>query len=259
MKKYVLVNYLDVNVNYDSIIAFRENYDFEALVEKARQRLSSFLELQLDSSKTLKPVYLFFTNADGADFGDAIYMDFNLIFKMTEDQRVNFLAHEYFHNYRRYFENHDFNYKSDLNYCIDMIQNEGIADQIDKSEGFVNYYSNIMKSPELAEIMMKLYGQAEEDLEKFQNIIVGFSKSSISEKETIDRILEVYKYNGHHIGCFMSDQIVKAGYKDEMIRKYYNPYEFYNIYNKAAKINGTFRLSDEYMSYLRKITKEYYH
>lgn len=64
---------------------------------------------------------------------------------MTEQQRIDFLSHEYFHNYRRYFENHDLNYKCYLNFMLDMIQNEGIADQIDKSLGYEKYYSEVIK------------------------------------------------------------------------------------------------------------------
>ena len=41
---------------------------------------------------------------------DALVIDFNLIYKMTEEQRINFLAHEFFHVYRGHFENHEFNY-----------------------------------------------------------------------------------------------------------------------------------------------------
>jgi len=256
MKKFILVNYLDINKNYKSIKIFRQNYDFDSLVSKAKQRLSSFLGQALDSTKILKPVYFFFTNADGADFADAIYIDFNLIYKMTEDQRINFLAHEYFHNYRRYFENNDFNYKSDLNFCLDMIQNEGIADQIDKSGGFVDYYSKVIKSPKLATIMMKLYNNAERDLETFQGIILEYSENKISQKETIDQILEVYKFNGHAIGSYISNQIVKAGYRDEMIKTFYDTYEFYNLYNKAAKHDNLFQFNDEFMKYLKHLTRK---
>lgn len=258
LKKYILVNYLDINENYKSIKSFRENYDFDALVDKSKQRLSSFLRAPIDSSIKLKPVYFFFIDADGADRDDAIYMDFNLVYKMTEDQRIDFLAHEYFHNYRRYFENHDFNYKCDLNFCIDMIQNEGIADQIDKSEGYEKYYTDVMNLPELSKTMVSLYNQAEDDLEKFQNIIIRYSKKEISEKEMIDEILKVYKFNGHPLGFFMSNHIVSAGYENEMIQTFYNPYEFYSLYNKAAKKQNLFQFSNEFMDYLKKITKEYY-
>jgi len=111
------------------------------IVEKAKQRLSSFLGKPIDSTTEFKPVYFLFIIADGKAKEDALYIDFNLIYKKTEEQRVNFLAHEFFHNYREKYENHDFNYKNDFNHCIDFIQNEGIADLIDKSEGYEKYFT----------------------------------------------------------------------------------------------------------------------
>lgn len=258
MKKLILTNYQDINENYLSIKSFRENYDFNSLLEKSIQRLGSFLETPIDSTIEFKPVFFFFLNPDGKDAEDALYIDFNLIYRMTEQQRIDFLTHEYFHNYRRYFENHDFNYKCDLNFMLDMIQNEGIADQVDKAVGYEKYYSEVIKSPELFKIMVNLYNQAEDDLEKIQNIIIRYSKSEIIENEMIDEILEVYKFNGHSIGFYMSNQIVRAGYRKEMIKTFYNPYEFYCLYNKAAKEHNLFQFSDEFMEYLNNITKEYY-
>ncbi len=255
LKKLILTNYIDVNENYDSIKSFRANYDFIALVEKAKQRLSSFLGIPLDSTIQFKPVYFLFINSDGKDADDALYIDCNFIYKQTEKQRIEFLAHEFFHNFRRMYENHDFNYKCDLNYCIDMIQNEGIADMIDKTQGYKKYYSEVLDSPELVEIMVNLYNQAEKDLEKLQNIIYSYSKDEISETKTVDMMLEIVKFNGHPIGFFMANQIVRAGYKNEMLKTFYNPYKFYSLYNKAAKEQDLFQLSDEFMEYIFKGNK----
>lgn len=250
LKKLILTNYIEVNNNYDSIKSFRENYDFIALVEKAKKRLSSFLEIPIVSTTQFKPVYFLFINADGKDTDDALFIDFNLIYKQTEQQRIEFLAHEFFHNYRRKYENHDFNYKCDLNYCIDMIQNEGIADMIDKTQGYEKYYSEVLNSPELLEIMVNLYSQAEKDLEKLQNLIYKYSKDEISETKMVDELLEIVKFNGHPIGFFMANQIVKAGYKNEMLKTFHNPYEFYSLYNKAAKELDLFQFSDEFIEFI---------
>ena len=258
LKKLILTNYIDVNDNYDSIKSFRENYDFNALIENAKQRLSSFLGKPIDSTTEFKPVYFFFINADGSHAEDAIYIDFNLVYKITEEQRIDFLAHEFFHNYRGKYENHDFNYKSDLNFIIDMIQNEGIADQIDKTEGYEKYYTYVIELPEMVETMVNLYNQAEEDLEKFQNSIIKYSKDEISETELVDDIIEIVKFNGHPIGFFMANQIINAGFRNEMLQSFNNPYKFYFLYNKAANKLNRFQLSDEFMDYLSKITKEYY-
>ncbi len=258
-KKLLLTNYIDINNNYEPIKSFRENYDFNALVVKTKQRLSSFLGITIDSTTKFKPLYFLFLIADGKNNEDAIYVDFNLIYKKTEEQRINFLAHEFFHNYRENFENHDFNYKSDLNHCIDLIQNEGIADLIDKSEGYEKYFDEVGELPEMVEIWVNLYNQAQADLERFHNVILKYAKEEISEKEMVDKILEIVRFNGHPIGFFMANHIVKAGYKNEMLKTFYNPYEFYSLYNKAAKEENLFQLSNEFMDYLKGLTKEHYH
>ncbi len=257
-QKRILKNYLDMKENFESIKSFRENYDFNNLIERSKLRLFTFLGKAVDTSFRFKALYFNCMYADGYNEEDAIYLDFNLIYKMTEEQRINFLAHEFFHNYREKFENHDFNHQCDLNYGIDMIQNEGIADMIDKTGGYKNYYTTVIQEPELGEIMVSLYKQAPEDLGKVQDMILKYSIAEISEKELVDEWIEIVKFNGHAIGFFMANQIEKAGYNYEMLETFYNPYAFFALYNKAAKKQKIFHLSDEFMAYLRSITKEFY-
>jgi len=257
-QKRILTNYLDMKENFDSIESFRENYDFSNLIESSKLRLFTFLGKAVDTSFRFKTVYFNCMDADGYDAEDAIYLDFNLINKMAEEQRINFLAHEFFHNYREKFENHDFNHKCDLNYGIDMIQNEGIADMIDKTDGYKNYYTKVIQEPELAEIMVSLYKQAPEDLGKLQNMILKYSKDEVSENELIDEWIEIVKFNGHAIGFFMANQIEKAGYENEMLETFYNPYAFFALYTRAAKKQNLFQLSDEFMAYLRSMIEEFY-
>jgi len=256
-KKNLLINYLNINNNYDSIKSFRENYNFNKLLKKSIQRLSSFLGQPLDSTVKFKPVYFLFITADGKNNDDALYIDLNFIYKKTESQRIDFLAHELFHNYREHFENHDFNYKNDLNHILDMIQNEGIADLIDKSEGYKNYFTKNGKLSESGEIFIDLYNNAQKDMEKLQNLVVKYSNGKISETKMIDGLIEVVKYNGHPIGFYMATQIVRAGYQNQMLKTFYEPYKFYSLYNKAAKEQNLFRFNNEFMEYLKKITTRY--
>lgn len=257
-QKRILTNYLDMKENYGSIQSFREYYNFSNLIESSKLRLFTFLKKDFDTSFRFKTVYFNCMDADGYNAEDALYLDLNLIYKMTEEQRINFLAHEFFHNYREKYENHDFNYKCDLNYGIDMIQNEGVADMIDKGDGYEKYYTYVIQEPDLAELMESLYQQAPEDLEKLQSYILAYAKEEITEKEIINEWIEIVKFNGHPIGFFMANQIVKSGYENEMIETFYNPFQFFNLYNKAAKEQNLFQLNDEFMEYLRSITKEYY-
>ena len=255
-KKNILINYLSINSNYESIKSFRENYDFDELIKKSMQRLSSFLGQSLDSTIKFKPVYFLFITADGKNNKEALYIDLNYIYKKTEQQRIDFLAHEFFHNYREYFENHDFNYKSDLNYILDMVQNEGIADLIDKSEGYKSYFTENGELTELGEIFIDLFNNAQNDIERLQNLVIKYSNSKISETKMIDGLMEIVKYNGHPIGLYMATQIVRAGYQVQMLKTFYDPYKFYSLYNKAAKEQKLFQFNNEFMVYLKKITTE---
>ena len=256
-KKFVILNYIDINNNYELINSFRKNYDFNTLIEKAKQRLSSFLDKTIDPATEFKPIYFVFMCADGQVRENGIYIDLNLIYKKTEEQRVDFLAHEFFHNYRGKHVNYDY-YKNDLFYIIDAIQDEGIADLIDKSEGYEKHFTDMGEIPEMIESWISLYNQAQKDLEKLQNLTFKFAKGEISKDDVGDEVLEIVKYNGHPIGFFMANHIVSAGYKSEMLKTFYNPYEFYKLYNKAAEKQNLFQLNSEFLDYLKSITDEYY-
>lgn len=259
LESLVRTNYEEINENYLKIKEFRHSYDFESLISNAKSRLQSFLECDsLDTSVKWKPVYFLFLSADGKDMDDALVIDFNLIYKMTEEQRIDFLAHEFFHVYRGHFENHEFNYANDINFAIDMIANEGIADQIDKYMGYREYYSNIIGSKELAEEFVSLYSKAEQDIITLQTILLQYADKQIDKNTCIDKLLEIYKYNGHALGFYMSNQIIKAGLRDEMIKEFHNPYEFYRLYLLATNNNNDKLLSRKFLSYLKKATEQYY-
>jgi len=259
LQKLILINYLDVNDHYSSLRTFREQYDFQALVEKARDRLRSFLEISPDSVSGLKPVYFLFISADGKNKEEAIYLDFNLIYKKTEAQRADFLAHEYFHNFRERYENHDFNYKNYLNYSLDAIQNEGIADLIDKTGGYGKYFTEAGEPPEMVATWVRLYDQAQEDLERLQQLVMKYAKGEMTEAEMEEEIQDIVRFNGHPIGFFMASHIVSAGYSSEMLTSFYDPNEFYRLYNEAARKQGLFQLSEEFLSYVKGLTGQYYH
>lgn len=252
IKKLFVENYTNIKDNYYDILLFRNSYNFENLINKSKLKLSSFLGHPVDSLSDLKPVHFFFASADAADKENAIIVDLNLLFRQTEEMRIELIAHEYFHNYRERFENHDFNYKCDLNYIIDMIPNEGIADMIDKTEGYEKYYSNDFYESDLSNIMIELYNSAEKDLERLHNLVIEYSLKKISKDSLIDSIIEIVKFNGHPIGFYMANKIVSEGYRKQMIEKFYNPFEFYKLYNMAAKKSESFLLSDEFINFIFK-------
>lgn len=252
-------NYEEIRKNDSEIKEFRRSYDFGSLILNAKTRLRNFLGCEsLDTSVKWKPVCFLFLSADGKNMEDVLLIDFNLIYKMTEEQRINFLAHEFFHVYRAHFENHDFNYANDINFMLDMIANEGIADRIDKYMGYEQYYSTVSPSQELAKEFTALYGKAEKDIDVLQTAIVEYAEGQTDMNTCVDRLFEIYKHNGHAIGLYMSDQIVSAGFGNEMLKSFYNPYEFYRLYDMAARKNDGNPLSEEFMGYLKRITAPHY-
>ncbi len=251
LKKLIVENYININKHYNEIKSFRKEYDFESLIYKSRKKLSAFLIHPIDSLTNLKPIHFFMLNADAKNEENAIIVDLNSFYNLTDKQRVELITHEYFHNYRERFENHKFNYKSDLNYMIDMIQNEGIADMIDKAIGYEEFYS---REPftYLSPLMVKSYNSAENDLERLHKVVLQYSLNKITKDWMVDSLLNIVKFNGHPIGFYMANQIVKAGYRKQMIKTFYEPLEFYKLYNKAAKKRNLFLLSDEFMEFVFK-------
>lgn len=66
----------------------------------------------------------------------------------------------------------------------------------------------------------------------------------------VDGIIEIVKFNGHPIGFYMANKIVSAGYRKQLIESFYDPFEFYKLYNMAAKRSDSFQLSDEFMKFI---------
>ncbi len=250
MKGLIVDNYLKVKAHYDDIRAFRNSYDFEALRTKSIHKLASFLGHSDDLLTNLKSLHFFVADADAADRDHAIVADFNLIFQMSDQERVELLAHEYFHNYRYRFEDHSFNHRCDMNYLIDMIQNEGIADLIDKSVGYRSHFTKAIFEPGMAEAMIALYDSAENDVERLNDLIVSYSRNQISEDTMVDGLIDIVRFNGHPMGFFMANQIVRAGYEKELVETFYKPEEFYKLYNLAAEKYGLFRFSDVFMNFV---------
>ena len=102
LERLFVENYKEVNNNYSDIKDFRNNYDFEMLISKAKFRLQSFLGCEiLDSSAKLKPVYFLFLNADAQDRDEAIVVDLNVIYSIYNQLLLNILrviSQKYGHN-----------------------------------------------------------------------------------------------------------------------------------------------------------------
>ena len=68
----------------------------------------------------------------------------------------------------------------------------------------------------------------------------------------------IYKYNGHALGFYISNQIIKAGLRDEMIKEFHNPYEFFRLYSLTLPKDEEASLNDDFLHFLKAETEQYY-
>ena len=121
-------------------------------------------------------------------------------------------------------------------YVLNNILNEGTADMIDKAY-------DIAHDSELP------IGCRFKDFELFQadSIVKQIDSSLITMAESQGKIFKTEKdyrdllrwTSGHCPGYYMTDIIVRNGYKKQLLQNIQNPFYFITLYNKAAKRDTT--------------------
>lgn len=257
--KLTLINFMDMRNNWTELKDFRNSYDFNSLKEESKQRLRSFLKDPVDSLIVFPSLSLLCQEADAQSKPQGIVIDFNLFFKQhPTDENVDFLAHEMFHSYRRHFENKEFVRSNNLVRQIDKLQNEGIANMIDKTIHSILQKLIDLGYPEsVVELYHSTYKSTPAKLQTMDSITCSFIHKEISEEEFNKQFKDFCLFGGHPNSLYMSDVIQKAGLKDMMVANFHRPVEFIKIYKKAAQKEGDYAFSNEFIHYLEKLESEY--
>lgn len=103
-----------------------------------------------------------------------------------------------------------------------------------------------------------IYNNAPKDIEYLQTTIAQYAANQIDKDTCIDRLIGIYKYNGHALGFYISNQIIKAGLRDEMIKEFHNPYEFFRLYSLTLPKDEKALLNDDFLLFLKAETEQYY-
>jgi len=169
-------------------------------------------------------------------------------------------AHETFHYYRGKILAYDWGSirKRDeriLN-VLDQIQNEGIADQIDKrityynggemenSERALRYKGHVKNSPSIIHTMDSL-----------MQVILVYPEDY---QELGTKFWRAVPQSGHPTGYFMTNVILESYGKNTLVKYSYNPFAFFYLYNKAAKENPVYQsFSENSMALIRKLERLY--
>ncbi|OAQ40766.1 hypothetical protein A5893_07455 [Pedobacter psychrophilus] len=142
-------------------------------------------------------------------------------------------------------------------YFINATLNEGTADMIDK-------VVNIEYQGELP------MGMSYKDFELFQadSIVAQVDINLIEMQKSEGKIFKTEKdyrnlvrwTSGHCPGYYMTDIVVRQGYKKRLMQNIQNPFEFIYLYNKAAKKDKEkpHVFSDEAIAYIKLMENKYW-
>jgi len=251
LARLTLINFLDIKENQKELRLFRETYDFDAIKKLSVDRLKSFLIQPVDSL-IIFPSIALICNEWGAWFSPSgIAFDLNFFYNSTEEKRTNTLAHEMFHTYRAKFVN--WNIKSSLFQVLNKIQDEGIADLINKTD--IESFMELGTPQEFIDFFVSTYDNTPQILSDLDVIVRSFINKEISEDRFNEKV-ENFEYSGHANGYYIAKLIRNVGLMDELLQTFYSPVEFLKLYNKAAKKENIYVLSDEFIKFVENLEKE---
>lgn len=249
--RVTLDNFLDTKKNRAAIEKEIRAINGKQVMADASKRLKNFLINPVDSLITTIPVSLLCMEPDALSLSGRIVWDSNLFYKGSYQERIDLLAHEMFHAYRRHFV--DYSKRTGLIGIIDGWLNEGIADLIDKKSiselssdflrfgfphSYVDEYNNI-------------YELTPATLKELEKITLDFINNEISKEEFESELSYLEQFGGHPNAYYMTTLITKAGFGKELISNFDSPVEFMKLYNKS--IPAEYKLGNEFMEYIETL------
>lgn len=251
--RVMLDNFIDIRENQLEVKEQLYAINGSKLVAEAEKRLKNFLVDPVDSLIISIPISILCIEPDALSHSGMIVWDLNLFRKQSEEDRVNNLAHEMFHAYRRHFT--DESRSEGIMSLLHLWQNEGIADRIDKKslsdlssefirfglpESYVDTYNDI-------------YSKTHRTLRDLEKLTLSFLHGEMDQKRYNSSLNDFIQFGGHPNAYYMSTVIKNAGYEKEMISTFASPVDFIKLYNKSVAPED--RFGNEFMDYLEEINK----
>ncbi len=248
MKLSLVHNFHSIKTNLDEIESYLEETDFSKIFTRADSLAQAYLPTRArESAADLYPVFVVVSDPDGRVQDKSIILDLNLMFEMGTDGLIEFIAHEFHHNYRGLVSTYDTPLMEELN----KLHQEAIADLIDKEKPPIERLGFFSKS--ITDTYNTDYLNTPNNLRRLDSLVVGYSTGEIDETVFNDRIRGFFKFGGHTSGIYMSFLINETIGKEQLIESYDNPVEFLSIYNSVAKgLKNEYIFSDDFMDYLRE-------
>lgn len=253
---FIVNNYMDMTDHWDALKQYRRDYDFEGLKTHATAVLKEYLGNPVDSLIQFPALTFLCFDANGRNLNKGISLDLNYTYKRTTEENARFLAHEMFHAYRGNLYNQDFITSSPAVRALAVVQNEGMADLIDK-DSLESAINDPLVPEEIVRQYVDAYNNTPALLEKLDTTAIAYLKGSITQEEFAAIAKSLFLFDGHANGYYMASVIKRQGFLPEIVESPANPVVFARAYNKAAKQEGSYVFSPEFMEYIEKLEREY--
>ena len=193
---------------------------------------------------------------DAAIQGNYMYYGLTVVYDFDKFRKGAVIAHEIHHLLRKNKALKNVLSKRDsaTYHIVDQINNEGIADLIDK-ELVLNHSKELLLGSLFKEA---LFDQAESVIPKLDScFIINSNKAEAFVSKKDFRVITSY-LNGHLPGFYMAHVIKRNGKLQELINHSDNPFYIFYLYNEVAKKDKKQpqTYSDSSIEYLRKLEKK---
>lgn len=252
-------HFLDVKKKQEEIKDFQAKIQNPSVEAKALELLKSWFPVgAFDGREPIPVSFIVFAKDARGGYGRLI---FDVIYALERGEEfIPLFAHEAFHYYRgklmAYQEGDVLLTHQYVIMAVDMIQNEGMADQIDKTttlfEGgsrfdssyALRYRENMAETPKI--------------LGKLDDLLFHLTENNSRYSEIGRDMRSAIPMSGHPTGYFMTRSILKQLGKKDLVRTFNNPFAFFYLYNIAAlKDTGLPRLSNGAILGLHEMEKKY--
>jgi hypothetical protein len=205
-------------------------------------------------------IYFLVFDYDGSANIDGIFMNPLLSFDLDQPKIGAFAAHELHHFIMDQYSKNQHQSHIDSTdrgaiWAIKNVANEGIANMVDKK-----YVLSEASNYQDKEWYLEKLKVAPKSVEEINSSLEKLSSFADSKLYGAGYWQGVILGNGHFPGYFMACAIEDAGFHEELKQTVDNPFQFFFLYNKAARSAGNKYpvFSDQAISLLRDFEKKYF-
>ncbi|PEN12911.1 hypothetical protein CRI94_12980 [Longibacter salinarum] len=222
-------------------------------LETYRQTLARDDSLVVDVMRTLQPhlpegaltdryppriTFLLFLD-DGYASPDVVAIDLWMAYSMGRDALVRFIAHELFHSYRssisRQRTDRDNGHVTMLVGALEQLENEGIADRIDKPAMLTRDLPLGTPLGDYSQDYRMAYADAPTVIAEIDRLLAQLEQRQQFSPGTVRQIQRAIPMGGHPTGAFMADVIADQSSASALRKTVGRVFSFLRAYHRAAK------------------------